>query len=44
MSLDVRNIPVFTKYAVGTLQRPKFLEYLTLKQGTWVHFSHSSNI
>ena len=27
MSLDVRKIPVFTKYTEGTLQRPQFLEY-----------------
>ena len=33
MSLDVRKIPVFTKYAEGTLQRPKFLEYFNFEKG-----------
>ena len=33
MSLDVRKIPVFTKYADGTLQRPQFLEYFNFETG-----------
>ena len=33
MSLDVRKIPVFTKYSEGTLQRPQFLEYFNFETG-----------
>ena len=33
MSLDVRKIADFTKYAERTLQRPQFLEYYNFEKG-----------
>ena len=33
MSLDVRKIPVFTKYAERRLQQPQFLEYFNFEKG-----------